>query len=130
MILLDTNVCVAHLNGDPRVARPMQEHASEIAVPSLVATELFYGFEKSSRAAENLPRLKQFLQTVQVVDYDIATAEIAGRLKAHLDRIGKRTGEMDILIAAVAVRHNALLVTNNLRHFENAPGIRLENWLQ
>jgi len=64
------------------------------------------------------------------VDYDIATAEIAGRLKAHLDRIGKKTGEMDILIAAVAVRHNALLVTNNLRHFENAPGIRLENWLQ
>ena len=130
MILMDTNICVAHLNGDSRVAQPMRQHASEITVPSLVAAELFYGFEKSARATDNLPRLKQFLQAVRVVDFDLATAEVVGRIKNQLDRIGKRTGEMDVLIAAVAVRHDALLVTNNQRHFENVPGLKLDNWLR
>lgn len=130
MILLDTNICVAHLNGDQRVAPPMQRHASELAVPSLVAAELFYGFEKSARVTENLPRLKQFLQVVQIIDFDLATAEVVGHIKLHLDKIGKRTGEIDALIAAVAIRHDALLVTNNQRHFENVPGIKLENWLR
>lgn len=130
MILLDTNICVAHLNGDPRVRQPMQLHAGEIAIPSLVAAELFYGFEKSARAAQNLPRLKQFLQAISVVEFDLASAEIAGRTKLHLDRIGKRTGEVDILIAAVAIRHAALLITNNERHFENVPDLNIANWLR
>lgn len=130
MILLDTNICVAHLNGDSRVAGPMQQHANKIAVPTLVAAELFYGFEKSARAAENLPRLNQFLQAAQVVDFDLTTAEVVGRIKLHLDRIGKQTGEIDVLIAATAIRHDALLITNNQRHFENVSGIKLDNWLR
>jgi len=127
--LLDTNICVAHLNGDSRVAQPVQTYVTELAVPTLVAAELFYGFQKSARAAQNLPRLRQFLAAVQIVDFDLGAAESAGRIKLHLDRIGKRTGEVDVLIAAMAVRHDATLVTDNTRHFENVPGLKLENWL-
>ena len=40
------------------------------------------------------------------------------------------TGEIDALIAAVARSRSDILITNNIRHFENVEGLKLENWLQ
>jgi tRNA(fMet)-specific endonuclease VapC len=43
--------------------------------------------------------------------------------------MGKPTGEVDALIGATAITHSAILVTNNLKHFENIEGLEIENWL-
>ena len=129
MILLDTNICIAHLNGDARVQAPMQRHAPELAVPTLVAAELFYGYGKSARAAQNLPPLRQFLSSITVCPLDIESAEHAGQIRLHLERIGRNTGIIDQLIAATAIRHDAVLVTHNTRHFQDVPGIKLQDWL-
>ena len=40
MILLDTNVVVAHLNGDAAVTAKISSHIEEIAVPALRRTIL------------------------------------------------------------------------------------------
>jgi tRNA(fMet)-specific endonuclease VapC len=44
--------------------------------------------------------------------------------------IGKPTGELDALIAAVARSRNDILVTNNIKDFINIPNLQLENWLE
>ncbi|WP_404800439.1 type II toxin-antitoxin system VapC family toxin [Atlanticothrix silvestris] len=46
-----------------------------------------------------------------------------------LKPIGKLTGVLDAVIAAVARSRGDLLVTNNTRHFINIPALQLENWL-
>jgi tRNA(fMet)-specific endonuclease VapC len=38
-------------------------------------------------------------------------------------------GVADELLAGQAMALNATLVTNNIKHFEQIPGLRLENWL-
>jgi predicted nucleic acid-binding protein len=37
--------------------------------------------------------------------------------------------DTDAMIAAVALVHNLTLVTHNTSHFQNIPGLRLEDWL-
>ncbi len=37
---------------------------------------------------------------------------------------------MDSLIAAVARSRGSIVVTNNIRDFENIPGLRLEDWIE
>ena len=37
---------------------------------------------------------------------------------------------MDMLIGAHALHVDAVLVTNNTRHFERIPELRLENWVE
>jgi tRNA(fMet)-specific endonuclease VapC len=39
----------------------------------------------------------------------------------------KRIGRGDCQIAAIALRHNATVVTRNLRHFEQVPGVLCED---
>jgi tRNA(fMet)-specific endonuclease VapC len=40
-----------------------------------------------------------------------------------------RTGTMDLKIAAIALSHEALLLSRNLRDFNSVPDLRVENWL-
>ena len=134
MIILDTNICIAYLNGTPAgvVARVSQavNQQEVVAVPAVVASELFYGAYKSIRVNENLERLRKFLAGVELLDFDLAAARVAGQVKSEIERLGKPTGSFDLLIAATAIRHGATLVTHNTRHFENIPNLKLDDWLR
>ena len=68
MILLDTNIVVAYLNGQEGIAKRIAEDLAEIFIPSLVAAELYYGARASNREEENLARLNQLLGIIPVVN--------------------------------------------------------------
>jgi len=51
-------------------------------------------------------------------------------LRADLERKGLPIGNMDMLIAAHARSLDAILVTNNQRHFSRVSGLKLENWVE
>jgi tRNA(fMet)-specific endonuclease VapC len=55
---------------------------------------------------------------------------VYGRLRAQLEREGRRIGEPDLRIAAIALARDLTLVTGNVRHFQRVPDLRIENWLE
>ncbi len=117
MILLDTNVVVAFLNGDGSVLKRIKDEIDRIALSPLVIAELDYGAKVSHKAKENLEKLYRFVDIVQVVPFDIECAKAFGTIKSRLRSLGKPTGEVDALIAATALAHEATLATANKRHF-------------
>lgn len=72
--LVDTNVIIKLLSGDENAVRLFYD-AKEIAVPVIVAGELFYGACKSSRAEENF-NLFTFFQyrrtTIAIITFQFA----------------------------------------------------------
>lgn len=48
----------------------------------------------------------------------------------HLRRLLPRIGTMDLKIASIALTHDALLLTANVRDFRLVPRLRFENWLE
>jgi len=54
--------------------------------------------------------------------------DVFGEIKSNLERKGNILEDMDILIAATALSHNFILVTNNVKHFEKIKDLRIENW--
>lgn len=36
---------------------------------------------------------------------------------------------MDLKIASIAISHDAMLLSRNLRDFRKVPGLNVENWL-
>jgi tRNA(fMet)-specific endonuclease VapC len=128
MILLDTNVVIAFLNGNKSIAGRISDNIEKIALSALVVAELNYGAKASQNAARNLDKLTRLLDVVRTVPFDLECAETFGSIKSRLRSIGKPTGEVDALIAATAIAHKAVLVTGNKRHFEHIEGLRIETW--
>ena len=102
MYLLDTNICIALLQEHPNAIAQFEEKGAECYIPTMVLAELYKGVYCSQKVAKNLVVLKQLLSLLQVVPFDQLAAEEFGKIQGELRRIGKPTGEVDALIAAVS----------------------------
>ncbi len=133
--LLDTNVCIALINGTSSLVRRRHIDATRHGIlpqtSSVVAHELWYGVSKSGRVTENANRLTAFLNSaVAVLDYTERDAQAAGQIRAELERRGERIGEYDTLIAGQAFARNLVLVTANTREFTRVKGLVVEGWTE
>lgn len=76
-------------------------------------------------AYRELAGLFRFFAGFRIAPFaDAAAAEFV-RLRAAKVRIATS----DLKIAAIALTHNALLLTANRRDFAQVPGLRFENWM-
>jgi tRNA(fMet)-specific endonuclease VapC len=62
---------------------------------------------------------------ITILAFDSEAAEVFHSLRTDL----RRTGTMDLKIAAIAKSHEALLLSRNLADFSPIPGLKVENWL-
>ncbi|OUE49268.1 MAG: VapC toxin family PIN domain ribonuclease [Synechococcus sp. Lanier] len=131
MILLDTNICIHVINAKPPAVleRFRKYRMGEIGLCSVVAAELAYGVAKSG-STRNREALEMFLAPLIILPFDVAALWAYGDLRAELERKGTPIGALDTMIAAHALSHKSILVTNNSREFARVPGLALENWVQ
>jgi tRNA(fMet)-specific endonuclease VapC len=131
MLILDSNTISYYFRGDPQVVPRLQAmRPADLAVPAVVEYELRYGLlrlpdEASGRRLEALAR---FLRPLTVLAFDSECANQAARLRVALEATGQPIGPFDTLIAATALRHQATLVTRNVREFSRVPGLRWLDW--
>ena len=130
--LLDTNVCIALINGTSSKVRSRFAHVARqkaaLATSAIVVHELWYGVAKSELAAQNARALAVFLNSLAVVEYSAKDAQAAGEIRAELERQGKRIGEYDTLIAGQAYCRNLTLVTANTGEFARVKSLNVEDW--
>lgn len=133
--LLDTNACIALINGHPATVRTHFRKAidagAELYLPSVALFELWYGVWKSSRSQANELRVEAFLSgPVRVLAFEEEDARAAGSIRASLERIGKPIGAYDLLIAGQAFARQFTLVTSNVSEFSRVKGLVFEDWGQ
>ena len=129
--LLDTDTCIYLLNGNQRVKeRVAQVGVEAIAVAIVTKGELYFGAYNSSQIEANLERIRTFFiePGPEVLPLDDKVMDYFGKFKTELRRKSQPIGDIDLLIASVAISRNLKLVTNNTKHFQRVPGISLENW--
>lgn len=131
--LLDTNACIALINGNPPPVRARFRQAtaagSGVAVSAVVAFELWYGVAKSARRAANAARLEAFFAgPLDLLPFDDEDARVAGQVRATLEASGTPIGAYDVLIAGQALRRGATLVTANVAEFARVAGLAWEDW--
>lgn len=117
--LLDSNACIMHLRGrHPQLTTRWQRHpAGEIFIPLPVYAELLVGAEKSSQRERVSREIELLLEAHDVVEVTEDIAAPYARIRADLERRGTIIGTNDIWIAALALAHEATLVTNNTNEF-------------
>jgi tRNA(fMet)-specific endonuclease VapC len=133
VFLLDTNVCIAIMNGAPTTVRVRFERAAKTGDTLLVSTvssfELWYGVERSGRPEFNRERVRTFFEgRVQGLAFDEEDSAHAGVLRRALEKRGTPIGPYDLLIAGQALARGLVLVTHNVGEFGRVEGLRVEDW--
>lgn len=131
--LLDTNACIALINGQPATVRARLQKATtggdHVLVSSIALFELWYGVAKSTRKEFNRKRVETFLAgPIFVLPFEDADARVAGEVRAALEAAGKPIGAYDVLMAGQALRHQLTLVTANVSEFSRVKGLAWQDW--
>ena len=131
MIFLDTNIISYYFNANIKIKEKILEiidNGEDICMTIINIYEIIKGFKwKNNKKKED--QFKEFLEDVHIFTIDYNVINIASDLYADLRKAGKNIGDADILISAIVMRHNGILISNNVKHYEGIEGLRLENWL-
>ena len=131
--LLDTNICIAIINGkSPLVEKRLLEELAakaQLFVSTVTAFELWYGVAKSARRPANTKQLAAFFAGwVSLLPFEEEDARFTGEIRAAMEAIGRPVGVYDLLIAGQALRHEMTLVTANAREFGRIKNLLWEDW--
>lgn len=125
--LADTDWIINHLNGIAAFSRKLEEFALEgLAVSIISVAEVYQGIYGGRRPEQNEETFRDFLaQGVTILNLDEETCKIFAREQVRLRRLGMRVEDMDILIAATALRYGLIVLTNNAQHFHRVEGLEI-----
>ena len=131
--LLDSNVCIALINGRPPSVRvrfqETHQFGAEMNVSTIAAFELWYAVANSSRPEVNAARVEAFFAgPLGLLAFEEEDARIAGVIRATIEAAGRPVGAYDLLIAGQALRHKATLITANVREFSRIKGLDWKDW--
>jgi tRNA(fMet)-specific endonuclease VapC len=120
--LLDTSRIIDALNnrGDCRIRLAALLSAGHtLACCTINVIEVYAGMRPKERAATDA-----FLRNLEYYEITWKVAARAGALRYAWARKGHTLSLPDVTIAAVAIEHNLILLTDNARHFP-MPELRL-----
>ena len=127
--LIDTDIIIYSLKNDEHVKQKFRENQNiPKAISVITYGELVYDAKKSSHIEKNLAVTYRIAELFPVIDIDRSIMDVFAAINNNLERKGNIIEDMDILIAATALSHNLILVTNNVKHFEKIKDLRMDNW--
>lgn len=124
-LILDTGVLIASERARSPWADAL-EADDDVALAAVSIAELRTGVElaSASRRAARAAFLERVLATIPVEEYDLAVAQVHGRLLATVHRAGSQRGAHDLIIAATAAATKRIIITSDSRaRFGELPGV-------
>ena len=131
MYLLDSNMISAYLKNIVRVVNKFDEiwYKKE---PMFIDGIIYYEIKGGLLHVNATAKLRQFyllLRSITILWLNQDVADKASDIYGNLRRSGRTIPDTDVLIAATALAHNLILVTDD-SHFQRIEDITVENWLR
>ncbi len=133
--VLDTDILTLLQWGHPAVSQNCAKHpAGDLAVAVISVEEQFLGWltrvrrakarDELARGYQGLTHFASLISRVAILSFTEPAILRFEQLLALRLNIAKN----DLRIAAVALEHDATLVTRNLQDFQRIPGLKVEDW--
>lgn len=134
LYILDTDTCSYIIRKHPaNVLTAMDtsvQQGHEIAISAITYAELMLGAKRSGNPDKHIPLIAELYERLHdIYAWDANAAEQFVDLQTTLFNQGTPIGANDTLIAAHVLSLDATLVTNNIKHFNKVPTLRLVNWV-
>jgi tRNA(fMet)-specific endonuclease VapC len=132
--MLDTDICSYIQRQHPiAVLETMQaksESGHALCISVITYAELRLGAARSINKLKYDLLISEFCERLDCIQsWDSSAADHFAVLQALLLGKGSPIGVNDSMIAAHALSIEAVLVTNNQKHFSKVPNLKLTNWI-
>ena len=132
--ILDTNTWIEHFHQrNGVIQRILALPTTQIFVSEVTLAELTFGAYNSNDFERHIQEpqwLRTFITVLPISDIFEEYAIIRCALKKQKKTLDKEIGNFDILIGATALHFGLTVVTDNVKHFELMPGVKVENWVE
>lgn len=129
--LLDTDILSAIMRREPAAVAQARSYLStypQFAISIITRYEILRGLN-AKRATAQLAKFEILCASMQILLLTDGIIVRAADIYAGLYQRGQLIGDADILIAATAMEHGLVLITNNENHHNRIMGLTIENWL-
>ena len=132
--LLDTNILIEFMNGNPFVVGHVLDAGIDNCCMSVISLhELYFGAyyaktKKEEYFEKEMKRINKLLERFTVLPLP-EKADGYGQIKMTLRTAGKLADEFDMIIGGQALATGLTVVTDNVKHFEPMPEVKVENWM-
>lgn len=134
--ILDTDIVTYQQRGDERIMMNLRSvDRSAVATTVITMYEQLRGRLAAVNRKQSSQQLQLALMRLQATQHYFCTARMLpfdeGAVIICQELIDQkiRIGTQDLRIAAIALTHDATLVTANVRHLSQVPGLQTEDWL-
>lgn len=127
---LDTNVISQLLNGHSKVTQRLQKVLTDQHTVAFNAIS-YYEAKRGlvlPRFQKKLSAFNRFSEIYGVLALDEPALNEAVAVYQDLRSKGILIEDADLLIAAIALANDAILITNNTKHFQRIDNLILEDW--
>lgn len=127
--ILDTDICSYIIReSSPVLLKNLNDHNQDkISITSITYAELLFGAERKG-SKRIMDKIEAIASNVSIISFDQNAAIEYSIMRLKLEQSGTPIGNMDMLIASCVLSEEAVLVTNNEKHFSNIKGLKIENW--
>ena len=128
--ILDSNIISFYI----RQEKPIVDKVQETLLAGhqvLVGPIAYYEVKRGLQAINATKRLREFAALCKVLGVgklDNSLLDYASDIYCELRQKKQTVEDADILTAALCIKHDFILVTNNTEHFENISGLRYCDW--
>jgi tRNA(fMet)-specific endonuclease VapC len=139
MFILDSDIYSLGSYDYEPVTRRLASCKDQVAITIITRLEVLTGRAASVLKASDSEQLRQaqsrlldseaILSGFHLIWFDDAAFEILERMRAN-KKLSRKMGLKDLLIACIALAHDATLVTRNTKDFANIPNLKLDNWAE
>ena len=113
------------------IARALAYEAAygQFTISLITRYEIMRGL-KAKGAPSQIADFNEFCRLNEILPLTEEIVIEASDIYANLKQRGTLIGDVDILIAATALVHGLVLVSNNEKHFSRITGLKIDNWLK
>lgn len=138
MYLLDTDTLThLHAGNSNVLARLKSVIDIEVGITIITKVEVLRGridYLVKAESGESLLKAQELLFRTETLLRELLIIPIDRSASIEFDRLRdiskfRKIGRADLLIASITLANRATLVTRNLRHFKQIPGLKVENWV-
>jgi tRNA(fMet)-specific endonuclease VapC len=129
-VLIDTDIVLLIQRGNRIVTSHALDYIAtfdRLSLTELTWYEIIRGY-KISGTYQQLNTFESFCQNCDILSLDRKSLDCAATIYADLRKRGELIGEVDILIAGIAIANGMGIATGNIKHFARIDGLHVENW--